>query len=265
MKKYFYLSLIGSSIAFNSCSSINDDNEIITDPVIKGLLVSKITTVNYDNPSNPVANIATFEYNTQGDLIKTLSEGRTSFFEYSNGKPVKVNYYNADQTLDYYAAFSYNGDQLMNIKAIYTNPNFNRKSTYTYNSNGKLASSTLCQSEDCSNPIITTFAYNGDNISVETSTFSWNSKREFSYDDKLNPFTHTNPYLKILMERADTLSKNNYTTEKISYKESDGSWTQNQNITYTIQYNSANLPVEVIGKEANGDNYVKYMYEYISL
>jgi len=264
MKKYFYLSLIGSSIVFNSCSSSNDDNEIIIDPVGKGLLVSKVTTIYYDNPSTPETNIATFEYNTQGDLTKISSEGRTSSFEYSNGKPVKVNYYNADQTLDYYVAFSYNGDQLMNIKAIYTNPNFNRKSTYTYNSTGKLASSTLCQSEDCSNQIITTYAYNGDNISVETSTFS-NSKKEFSYDDKLNPFTHTNPYLRILLERADVLSKNNYTTQKISYKQSDGSWTQSQNITYTIQYNNANLPVEVTGKEANGNNYVKYKYEYISL
>lgn len=265
MKKYLFLGLMGSATIFASCSS--DDNEITNDPLEKKLLLSKVTSIYYDNLSNPETTVSTFEYNSQGELIKMLSGGRSSVFEYSNGKPTKVNYYTSNQTLEYYTVFTYNGDQLVNTKAIYTNPDFNRKNTYTYNSNGKLISSILCQSEDCSNPSTSTYAYNGDNISLETSniggTISFTYKKEFLYDDKLNPFTNTNKYIKIMMERAYSASKNNYTAEKISYKDSDGSWTQNQNITYTIQYNSAQLPVQVVGKEANGNNYVQYNYEYI--
>lgn len=267
MKKYLFLVVIGSASIFNSCS--NNDNDIVIDPEKKLFLLSKMTTVYYNNPTSPQTNVATLEYNSQGQLVKTLSEGRTFTFEYSNGKPVKINYYNPDQTLDYYSVFNYTGDQLTNVKAIYTNPDYNRSSTYTYNSNGQLASSTLCQSDNCSNPGTSSYIYNGDNISMETSvtggTFNHSTKREFSYDNKLNPFTYTNKYLRIMMGGAYNLSKSNYTTEKISYKDNDGNWIQNQNITYSIQYNNAQLPVEVIGKEANGNTYVKYNYEYITL
>lgn len=67
------------------------------------------------------------------------------------------------------------------------------------------------------------------------------------------------------MGGAYTLSPNNYTTEKISYKTNSGSWTESQVNTYEIQYNSAQLPTQVTGKDANGNNTVKYNYEYISL
>lgn len=254
---------MGSAAIFTSCSS-NDDNNISE----KKLLLSKITTTYYDNPANPETNVSTLEYNTQGELIKTLSDGRVSTFEYSNGKPTKVNYYNNHQTLEYYTVFYYNADKLVNIKAIYTNPNSNRKSTYTYNANGQLTSSTLCQSEDCSNPSSNSFTYNGDNVLTETyvmgGTIAFSTKREFSYDDQLNPFTNTNKYLKIMMEGAYNLSKNNYTIEKVSYKNSDGAWIQNQTITYSTQYNSSHLPVQVIGKEADGTTSVRYNYEYIT-
>ncbi|MFN1215549.1 hypothetical protein ACKW6Q_01070 [Chryseobacterium kwangjuense] len=266
MRKYFFLGLISSAAIFTSCSS-NDDNEN-NQPVEKRLLVSKITTTYYDNPAGPETNVATFEYNNQGELIKSLSEGRSSTYEYNNGKLVKASYYNPDQTLDYYSAFTYNGDQLTETKAIYTNPDSNRKYTYTYLPNGKLASSVLCQDENCSYPGTSAYTYNGDNISSDTSvmggTMSFTHKNEYTYDDKLSPFTNTNKYLRLMREGANSLSKNNYTTEKISYKNSDGTWTQSQNITYTIQYNSSQMPVQVIGKEANGNNYVQYNYEYIT-
>ncbi|WP_157676787.1 hypothetical protein [Chryseobacterium sp. T16E-39] len=266
MKKYLFLGLIGTATIFNSCSS---DNDNANDPSEKRVLLSKITTIYYDNPAQPETTVSTLEYNAQGELVKTLSDGRVSIFEYNNGKPVKVNYYNADHTLEYYTSFAYNGEQLVNIKAIYSNPNFNRSSTYTYNANGKLASSTLCQSEDCSHPSISSYTYNGDNISVETylmgGTISYSNKKEFSYDDQLNPYTNINKYIKIMMEGAYTISKNNYTTEKISYKDNNnGTWIQNQTNTYSIQYNSDHLPVQVIGKQSNGQNYVQYNYEYIT-
>ena len=65
------------------------------------------------------------------------------------------------------------------------------------------------------------------------------------------------------MGGAYALSKNNYASERISYKDSSGNWVQNQQVIYEIQYNSAQLPIQVIGKTTTGANYVKYNYEYI--
>lgn len=256
-------------VFFNSCSS-DDDNEGANAPSEQPqLLLSKVTTVYYDNPSKPETTVSILNYNNQKQLIKIISEGRNSTFEYDNtGKPSKTIYYNPNGTVDYYSVYTYNGDQLTDIKAIYANSDGNRTVTYNYNTNGQMISSTLCQNPECSSPAIDTYVYNGDNISSETSTWggfmTYSNKRDFSYDDKLNPYTNINKYLKIMMGNAYSLSKNNYLVEKISDKDS-GVWQQNQTITYTIQYNSSNLPVQVVGTEANGKKYVQYNYEYITL
>ncbi|UTX50365.1 hypothetical protein [Chryseobacterium sp. MA9] len=265
MKKILFLGLMSAVVFFNSCSS-NDDNEGIKTSSEPKVLLSKITTVYYDTPSQPQTSVETLEYNSQGELIKTLSASGASTFEYNNGKPARINHYNTSQTLEYYSVFNYNGDQLASVKAIYPNPNFNRTITFNYNTSGQVISSTLCQSPDCSNPGIDTYTYDGNNISSETSETggsSFSNKTVFSYDDKLNPYTNINKYLRIMMGRAIVMSPNNYLTEKISYK-SNGVWIQNQTRTSTIQYNSAGLPVQIISKEANGNLSVQYNYEYIS-
>ncbi|MEJ5106266.1 hypothetical protein [Chryseobacterium sp. MYb328] len=268
MKNYLFLGIISTAVFFNSCSS-NDDNEGTDIPSEQPqLLLSKVTTIYYDNPSKPETTVSTLSYNNQKQLIKTVSEGRTLTVEYNTtGKPSKTNYYNSDGTLDYYSTYTYSGDQLTNIKAIYANSDDNRTVTYNYNTNGQMISSTLCQNPECSSPATDTYVYNGNNISSETSTWggfmTYSNKKDFSYDDKLNPYTNINKYLKIMMGSAYNLSKNNYLIEKISYKD-NGVWLQNQTITYTIQYNSSGLPVQVVGKEANGNNYVQYSYEYIN-
>lgn len=266
MKNKVLLGLLASSIIFSSCNNNDDDTTQIID---EKQLLSKITTIYYDNPDNPETTVGTMFYNDNGQLVASDSNGRTSSFEYdNNGKVTKANYYKLDKTLEYYSVYNYDGDKIMNIKAIYDNPNFNRSISFSYDSNGRVIKSSLCQSENCSNPDTDSYTYNGDNISVETKqlngTISYTYKTESAYDDKLNPFTNIDKNLKIMMGGAYVLSKNNYTSQKLSYKNSDGSWTQNQTITYTIQYNDANLPTKVIGKEANGNNYVQYNYEYIT-
>ncbi|KAB1230731.1 hypothetical protein [Chryseobacterium viscerum] len=266
MKNFLFLGLMSSVVFFNSCSS-NDDNDGTNTPSEPKVLLSKITTVYYDNPAQPQTSIQTLEYNSQGELIKTLSASGTSKFEYSNGKPVKTTYYKPDGTVDYYSSYTYNGDLLTTVKAIYTtNPDYNRTITYNYNTNGQVISSSLCQSPDCSNPIVDTYVYNGNNISSETSEgggSSYSTKIVYSYDDKLNPYTNINKYLKIMMGGAYAVSKNNYLTEKISFK-NNGTWEQNQTRTSTIQYNSSGLPAQVISKEANGSLSAQYNYEYIT-
>ncbi|WP_454047012.1 hypothetical protein [Chryseobacterium sp. Marseille-Q8038] len=266
MKNYLFLGMMSAVVFLNSCSS-NDDNEGTNNPSEPKMLLSKITTVYYDNPSQPQTSVETLEYNSQGQLIKTSSAYGTSTFEYNNGKPVKINHYNTNQTLEYYSAFNYNGDQLASVKAIYdTHPDYNRTITYNYNPNGQVISTSLCQSPDCSNPIVDTYAYNGNNISSEISEgggSSYSTKVVYSYDDKLNPYTNLNKYIRIMMGRAIVMSPNNYLIEKISYK-SNGTWIQNQTRTSTIQYNSAGLPTQVVSKEANGNLSAQYNYEYIT-
>lgn len=256
-----------SSLIFTSC--LGDDYSNNTNPSQNKILLSKITTTYYNNLSGPETNTAVLEYNNQGELVKMLSEGRTALFEYdAAGNPIKTNYYKADGTLEYYLDYIYNGTELTGNKAIYSNPNYNRTYTYTYNSDGKLINSSLCQSDNCSGPGTDSYVYNGKNISVETSTYGSSSvsstKKEFTYNDKPNPFSYTNKYLRIMMGGAYVLSANNYITEKISYKDNAGNWIPNQDITYDIQYNNYQLPSQVIGKDVNGNNYVKYMYEYIT-
>lgn len=258
---------MSSAIFFTGCSS-NDENDNGNNPNEPQILLSKITTVYYDNPSSPQTTVATLEYNSQRQLIKISSEGRTSTFEYdATGKPTKTNYYKTDGSLDYYTSYTYTGEQLTKAQAIYTNADFNRTMTYTYN-NGKLATTTLCQSPDCSHPSTSSYTYNGENVSIETAitggTIPFSTKREYTYDNKINPYSLTNKYFRISLTGAYILSQNNYTTEKISYKDNAGNWIQNQNIIYEIQYNNSQLPTQVIGKEANGNNSVKYNYEYIT-
>lgn len=262
MKNYLFLGVAGTALLFNSCSS-SDEN---SNEAEKKLLLSKVTTIYYDNPSNPETVVGTFEYNNQGQLIKAQSKEGSSVFEYSNDKPVKENHYNSKQQLDYYAIFNYKTDQLTGIQYIHTDAAEKRTITYVYNTNGKMTSSALCESDDCTHPITSSLAYNGDNISVETNTLTGGSpyKREFTYDNKLNPYTNLNKHLRIMMGGAYAISMSNYTTEKISSKSSNGTWNQGQSISYSIQYNSSQLPVQVIGKEANGNNYVQYNYEYIT-
>ncbi|MBV8325716.1 hypothetical protein [Chryseobacterium sp.] len=261
MKNFLFPGAMSLALFFNSCSSNDESPE-------KKIMVSTITTIYYDNPSKPQTSISSFEYNSQGEVIKMNTDGRTATYEYNNGKPVKANYYTSNQALEYSSVFNYSGDRLISSKTTYTNPDYNRNYSYTYDTNGKVVSSSLCQSENCSKPSSTAYTYNGDNVSSETSLMSGpvvnGIKREFSYDDKFTPLANTNKYLRIMTEGAMGLSKNNYTTEKISYKDNSGNWILSQNITYSILYNSTQLPVQVIGKEANGNNYVQYNYEYIS-
>lgn len=263
MKNKLLFCLVSGSFLLMNCSS--DDR--FDEPVKvkeKKLLLSKISSVYYDNPENPETTISTLTYNDKGEMVKSNSEDGISVFEYdTDGKPLKALYYN-NNILAYTSIYKYSGDKLTSVKSVYDNPNFNREFSFTYNSVGKVTSTKLCQGENCNNPSTTTYTYIEDNISVETSSWGmYSTKRDYQYDDHVNPFHYTNSYLKLVMGGAYVMSKNNYTTEKISNKNSDGNWLQSQAITYSFQYNSEKLPTEVIGKDQNGNNYVKYNYEYI--
>ncbi|UHO39427.1 hypothetical protein H5J24_04795 [Chryseobacterium capnotolerans] len=268
MKTYLFLGALSSVLFFSSCSG-NDDNDTPNNPEAK-IFLSKVTTVNYTNPSNINTSVVTFDYNSKKQLIKVSSQGRSTSFEYdTTGKLSKTNYYNTDGTSAYYTTCTYNENQLTTIKSIYPDSNGNTTKLYTYN-NDKITGTSLCSSLNCTIPSTSSYTYSGDNVSTEIS-FSDNIggpftfKREFSYDNKINPYSLTNTYFRTYLAGTQFLSQNNYTSEKISRKDSEGNWIEIQNITYEIQYNSSQLPSKVIGKEANGKTLIEYNYEYITL
>ncbi len=262
MKNYLFLGMMSAVVFFNSCSS-NDDNE----PAEKKLLLSKVTTTYYDDPTNLKTSVETSEYNSQGQLIKNVFKNGISIIEYNNDKPIKIYNYNNKQELIYYSQFFYTGNQLNKVESIYPDSTSNRTLTYSYNPNGQLISSSLCQSTDCSSPGITTYTYSGDNVSVESTTYGKtiviNLKDEYVYDNKLTPYTNTNKYLRLFMGRTVTLSKNNYTANR-SYFKNNGNWEPGETTTYTYEYNNSGLPVKAIGKGSDGNLSVQYDYEYIS-
>ena len=260
----FTLAIFSASICFTACSTDRDDS---AEPIEEKWLLTKITTTYYDNPDHPEVSVNSLEYNSKGQLIGGSSAAQSSVFEYdSSGKPVKTIYYNSDKSYAYTDNYLYEGEKLTTINSVYDNPNYNRKVTYTYNASGQVIGVKSCEQPDCSSPITHTYTYSNQNIVSETtvwdSTFSINTKREYTYDDKNNPYSSLNSYLRTLMGGAMSLSENNYKTEKISYKDASGNWIENQNITYTMQYNYDNLPVLVTGKDQNGQVYAEYRYEY---
>lgn len=241
-------------LSFNSCSS-NDDNE----PTGKKILLSKVTTTYADPIVSYLNGTLTMEYNNQGQLVKIHSKEGVSTFEYNNGKPVKSNNYNPQQQLESYAEFNYSGDRLVGNKMVYTNSENNRTHQYTYNSLGQLASYSICKSPNCSDPSIETYTYNGDNISLRTLK-NEGMVNEYTYDNNLNPYTYTNKYLKIFWGTNDVLSKNNCMVDK-----SSSNLTGNEITIYSLEYNSSGFPIKAIGKSKNGEPFVQYDYEYITL
>ena len=266
MKKIILLNSIFPILIFTGCGNENDEQNNTSEPQ---MLLSKITTTDYKNPSNITTSITSLNYNSNKQLINISSENRLTTVEYdNNGKPSKTTYYKADGTVSFYTNYIYSGDQLTTAKSIFTNIENNQTSTYTY-ANGKVTAINHCQTTNCSNPSTDSYTYNGKNISSEIllsnglNGASSVTKRDFSYDNKTNPYSLFNKDYRISISGPQFLSQNNYTSEKISKKDGSGNWIQIENINYEIQYNSAQLPTQVIGKSTSGANYVKYNYEYI--
>ncbi|MDR6489252.1 hypothetical protein J2799_003791 [Chryseobacterium vietnamense] len=264
MKNQLFVGLM-SSFLFLSCSSSNDENNE-PNPSDPQILLSKVTTVSYTSPSGPQTSIAKFDYNSQKQLLKITSENTTSVLEYdSAGKPSKITYQKPDGTVAYYKTFTYNGDQLTTVKTIYSDTHYNTAMTYT---NGKVTATSTCESSNCPIPSTMSYTYSGENVSEEISVNDGIggphiNKREFSYDNKINPYSLLGKYFRAITGEAQFLSQNNYTTLKISGKDDAGNWNQILNFNYQIEYNNNQLPTQVMVKVDNND-YAKYTYEYIT-
>lgn len=265
----FLLGLISLTIIFNSCSN-NDDTTAPVNQPVKKLYLTKAKATDLYDPDNQDTIVVSYEYDSQGQVVKFNHSTGNWTFEYSNGKPVKVNQHSI-QSPDSYSVLTYNGDQLINFKTINANQTTQSNESYTYNASGKLTTYQNCFTDDCSPDSTTSnYTYNGNNISESNSIMvgmlNSVSKTQYSYDDKFNPYTNVNQYIRLITEGPYNYNKNNILTEKRSYlRKSTGAWIESGNTTYTIQYNSSGFPVQALGKDADGNNIIRIDYEYMEL
>lgn len=181
--------------------------------------------------------------------------------DYTADKKIsKIDHYKNNKGIEYTENFTYLNDQLIKIVAEYENKAFNRIIDYTYDNNGNLKTTSICEGPPCGNPWKTTFDYIGNNVSRKTESGAGSSSisvNEYTYDNKSNPSVNMNKYLRIVFGYQDLIGSNNILTEKI--------YTNRMVITYTIDYNAEGLPVKSLGKDEKGNNWVQYNYEYIRL
>ncbi|KUY19678.1 hypothetical protein BAZ12_04715 [Elizabethkingia miricola] len=244
---------------FMSCNS--RDNNDSSDQ--KKMMISKITVTSFDNPASPDVSVQSFKYNTSGDVIeiKSGNSGNYVAVDYTADKKIsKIDHYKNNKGIEYTENFTYLNDQLIKIVAEYENKAFNRIIDYTYDNNGNLKTTSICEGPPCGNPWKTTFDYIGNNVSRKTESGAGSSSisvNEYTYDNKSNPSVNMNKYLRIVFGYQDLIGSNNILTEKI--------YTNRMVITYTIDYNAEGLPVKSLGKDEKGNNWVQYNYEYIRL
>lgn len=244
---------------FMSCNS--RDNNDSSDQ--KKMMISKITVTSFDNPASPYTSSIFYKYNSIGDVVEISSgnSGEYAAIIYAADKKIsKIDHYKKNKGIEYTENFTYLNDQLIKIVAEYENKAFNRIIDYTYDNNGNLKTTSICEGPPCGNPWKTTFDYIGNNVSRKTESGAGSSSisvNEYTYDNKSNPSVNMNKYLRIVFGYQDLIGSNNILTEKI--------YTNRMVITYTIDYNAEGLPVKSLGKDEKGNNWVQYNYEYIRL
>ncbi|MET7035508.1 hypothetical protein [Elizabethkingia miricola] len=244
---------------FMSCNS--RDNNDSSDQ--KKMMISKITVTSFDNPASPYTSSIFYKYNSIGDVVEISSgnSGEYAAIIYAADKKIsKIDHYKKNKGIEYTENFTYLNDQLIKIVAEYENKAFNRIIDYTYDNNGNLKTTSICEGPPCGNPWKTTFDYIGNNVSRKTESGAGSSSisvNEYTYDNKSNPSVNMNKYLRIVFGYQDLIGSNNILTEKI--------YTNRMVITYTIDYNAEGLPVKSLGKDEKGNNWVQYNYDYIRL
>ncbi|MCL1669442.1 hypothetical protein M2T82_15355 [Elizabethkingia ursingii] len=259
MKKLYLLFVPLVFTLFMSCNS--RDNNDSSDQ--RKMMISKITVTSFDNPASPYTSSIFYKYNSTGDVVEISSgnSGEYAAIAYAADKKIsKIDHYKKDKGIEYTENFTYLNDQLIKIVAEYENKAFNRIVDYTYDSNGNLKTTSICEGPPCGSPWKTTFDYTGNNVSRKTESGAGSSSvsvNEYTYDSKSNPSVNMNKYLRIVFGYQDLIGANNILTEKI--------YTNRMTITYTIDYNAEGLPVKSLGKDEKGNNWVQYNYEYIRL
>lgn len=265
MKKFLPAVLI-SIICLSGCSTERED-EPLPKLVEERTLLTKITTKDYRYfSSSPLITVTKFSYNDQRQLTEINSEAERAVFEYeSSGKPGKSLYYKPDGTYMYTKIYVYEGDRLTKINSVYEDASQNSSVTYSYNASGQVAGVKQCKNQDCSSPTTSTYTYQNKNVTtavIETaSPIPSVTTRKHTFDDKKNPYSALNPYIRIMLGSSLSLNENNYDSQEVLVNY--GTYGVFNYYIYNSQYNSENYPTftQVVGGNATRE--VEYLYEYM--
>ncbi|MDV2445986.1 hypothetical protein CMU93_00540 [Elizabethkingia anophelis] len=260
MKKLYFLTAVSTAILLASCSDSKNDDVSVE----RKTMVSKVIYTSFENPSSPKTVTDIFTYDANGNMVKMngINSDGYSVFEYSADKKInKIIHYDKDnKTIRLTDIFTYQGEVLIKYLADYEDKTSNRLIEYTYDNNGNLKTSTICEGPPCTSTHKTTFSYNGGNIQSLTNQStggSYISTTQYTYDNKSNPFINMNKYLRILLSGRYLMNANNEITIRDNYS--------NGQISYTVNYNNEGFPTKILGKDEKNNNWVQYEYEYIKL
>lgn len=264
MKKFLPAILI-SIICLSGCSTERED-EPLPKPMEERTLLTKITTKDYRYFSNsPLITVTKFSYNDHRQLTEINSEAERTVFEYENsGKPVKSLYYKPDGTYIYTKIYVYEGDRLTKINSVYEDASQNSTVTYTYNASGQMVGIKQCKNQNCSSPTTFTYTYINKNVatavSQTTSPSPSTTTRKYTFDDKKNPYSSLNTYIRIMLGSSLSLNENNYDSQEVLVNY--GTYGVFNYYIYNSQYNSENYPTFTSVVGGNATREVEYLYEY---
>lgn len=235
MKKNFIL-ISAIALVFTSCSSDDSPSEEVSSSVLVKKMILMSTDEGDDSYWNNTIN---FSYNGT-KLTQSIDEdGYKSVYTYTGDLITKIEYFDGS-TLDSQDLFSYNSNgKLIEYRDLDVSNDYERKFTYTYNSNGTVTvteyTGTIGNTTvSLFTPNIYTFA-NGELTSTDNISI-------ISYDSKNNPFKNVTGYQEIMtLEFTDdymiTFGRNqNFVSAPVGTSTTEGSFS-----TYT--YNSDNYPV----------------------
>ena len=85
--------------------------------------------------------------------IGSGNSGNYVTIEYTADKKIsKMDHYKKNKGVEYTENFTYQNNQLIKIVAEYENKAFNRIIDYTYDNNGNLKTTSICEGPPCGNP-----------------------------------------------------------------------------------------------------------------
>ena len=191
MKKLFYILSI-CTLVLTSCSSSDDDNNVVADP-ITGTLLKKL--VENDSDGTSVTIDFVYNGNKMTSFLDTDGDGAT--ITYTGDLVTKIEYY-FENTMDQKDLYTYNTlGQLITYVRLDLEMEWGNREDYTYNNNNT----------------ITVVSYNGDLVSQtqneNTHTITMNNgevstiidgdgnSRTYTYDNKYNPLKNITGFGKI--------------------------------------------------------------------
>jgi len=255
MKKHIFFLITAVSMAFfTGCSS--DDSG--STPQIDGPLIKTITYTTYGG-SAPTT--MTGELHYSGNTIESLTADATRIeMVYSADKVLETKHF-TNNVLSRVNTYTYDGDNLE-----YVTSDDGERIHYTYNGDGLSQAKTQLFDEDAwTDYEMDAFVFSQGNLVQKTRTSimfgSYQTRTDYTMDDKNNPTLHMNPYLRLTLNvpGIHLLSNNNPSLAMLYAPASSTVPSAVQEYEYV--YNADDYPTSIIVKQ-NGALLSETLIEY---